>query len=98
MRLINIIKSAFTGKTYNDKQPQLVMPTKPEYRIHPVKPVRNKVDPEVWKRNAQHLTNAAKNVKGTNLMKINNPHIDFSRSMKIPEHMNGDNLKMKSYR
>ena len=38
------------------------------------------------------------NVKGTNLMKINNPHIDYLRSMKIPEHMNGDNLKMKSYR
>ena len=38
------------------------------------------------------------NIKGTNLMKINNPHIDYLRSMKIPEHMNGDNLKMKSYR
>ena len=43
MRLINIIKSAFTGKTYNDKQPQLVMPTKPEYRIDPVRP---RYDPE----------------------------------------------------
>ena len=52
------------------------------------------VRPEVWKRNAQHLTNAAKNVNGA-VAAIGGTHIDFSRSMKIPEHMNGDNLKMK---
>ena len=78
-------------------KPQVLPPSrgyKPEYRIHPVKPVRDKVDPEVWKRNAQHLTNAAKNVKGA-VAAIGGTHIDFSRSMKIPEHMNGDNLKMK---
>ena len=86
MRLINIIKSAFTGKTYNDKQPQLVMPTKPVYHPHPVKPVRDKVRPvpdEVWK-----------NVKGA-IAPIGGTHIDYLRSMKIPEHMNGDNVKMK---
>ena len=41
MRLINIIKSAFTGKTYNDKQPQLVGPHRAE-----IDPVRHRYDPE----------------------------------------------------
>ena len=65
-----------------------------ELREHQRRTGQDKVRPEVWKRNAQHLTNAAKNVKGA-VAAIGGTHIDFSRSMKIPEHMNGDNLKMK---
>ena len=81
MRLINF-----------DIKPQ-VLPSR-GYKLDVLPPGRNKVDPEVWKRNAQHLTNAAKNVKGA-VSALGGTHIDFSRSMKIPEHMNGDNLKMK---
>ena len=82
MRLINF-----------DIKPQVLPPNR-GYKLDVLPPGRNKVDPEVWKRNAQHLTNAAKNVKGAKAP-IGGTHIDFSRSMKIPEHMNGDNLKMK---
>ena len=77
-------------------KPQVLPPSrvyKPDV-LPPSSPGQNKVDPEVWKRNAQHLTNAAKNVKGA-ISALGGTHIDFSRSMKIPEHMNGDNLKMK---
>ena len=92
MRLINIIKSAFTGKTYNDKQPQLAGPHRAELTV--VRP-GDRPKARISVPSNEDVMKSFQNIKGTNLMKINNPHIDFSRSMKIPEHMNGDNLKMK---
>ena len=77
-------------------KPQVLPPSrvyKPDV-LPPSSSGQDKVRPEIWKRNAQHLTNATKNVKGA-ISALGGTHIDFSRSMKIPEHMNGDNLKMK---
>ena len=58
-----------------------------ELREHLRRTGQDKVRPEVWKRNAQNVKGAIAPIGGT--------HIDYLRSMKIPEHMNGDNLKMK---
>ena len=63
-----------------------------------IRPVTSMPKARISVPSNEDVMKSFQNVKGTNLMKINNPHIDFSRSMKIPEHMNGDNLKMKSYR
>ena len=60
--------------------------------LPPSSPAQDKVRPEVWKRNAQHLINAAKNAKGV-IAPIGGTHIDFSRPLSV--HMNDDYVKKK---
>ena len=59
-----------------------------------IRPVTSMPKARISVPSYEDVKKSFQNVKGA-IAPIGGTHIDFSRSMKIPEHMNGDNLKMK---
>ena len=59
-----------------------------------IRPVTSMPKARISVPSNEDVMKSFQNVKGA-IAPIGGTHIDYLRSMKIPEHMNGDNLKMK---